>query len=71
MHIQLLNFTPDKGLPFLIARAHDPFDKKVNWDAEGNPLSTDENPYALTFDPTYTYASMQKRRLFIHLAFHF
>lgn len=67
----LLNFTPDKNIPFLIARSHDPFDKKVVYDSEGNPISTPENPYALTFDPTYTYASMQKRRLFINLLFRF
>ncbi|GIV29612.1 MAG: hypothetical protein KatS3mg028_0678 [Bacteroidia bacterium] len=67
----LLNFTPDKNIPFLIARAHDPFDKKVLWDDEGNPVSTQENPYALTFDPTYTYASMQKRRVFFQVNFRF
>lgn len=67
----LLNFTPDKNIPFLIARSQDPFDKKVVYDSEGNPISTPENPYALTFDPTYTYASMQKRRLFINLLFRF
>ncbi|GIV26432.1 MAG: hypothetical protein KatS3mg027_0246 [Bacteroidia bacterium] len=67
----LLNFTPDKGIPFLIARTHDPFDKYVQFDNNGNPLPTSENPYALTFDPTYTYASMQKRRVFINVSFHF
>ncbi|MCX7729575.1 MAG: TonB-dependent receptor, partial [Bacteroidia bacterium] len=27
----ILNFTPNKNIPFLISRAHDPFDKKVQW----------------------------------------
>lgn len=67
----LLDFTPDKNIPFLIARTHDPFDKNVVFDNEGNPVPTGENPYALTFDPTYTFASMQKRRLFINVSFHF
>lgn len=67
----ILNFTPDKNIPFLIARAHDPFDKKVVFDNEGNPIPTTENPYALTFDPSYAYASMQKRRVFFNLSFHF
>jgi outer membrane receptor for ferrienterochelin and colicins len=53
----LLNWTPVKGNPFLIARAHDPFDKKVNDPAD--------NPYNLTFDPSYVYAPNQGRRLFL------
>ncbi len=65
----LLDFTPDKNIPFLIARSHDPFDKNVLFDNNGIPISTQENPYALTFDPTYTYASMQKRRFFIAITF--
>lgn len=67
----ILDFTPDKNIPFLIARAHDPFDKNVVVDSSGNPLPTSENPYALTFDPTYTYASMQKRRWFIGFSIRF
>ncbi|HPQ07661.1 MAG TPA: TonB-dependent receptor plug domain-containing protein [Bacteroidia bacterium] len=67
----ILDFTPDKNIPFLIARAHDPFDKNVSFDSNGNPLPTSENPNALTFDPTYTYASMQHRRFFINISFNF
>ncbi|MEW6774221.1 MAG: TonB-dependent receptor plug domain-containing protein [Bacteroidota bacterium] len=67
----ILDFTPDKNIPFLIARSHDPFDKNVVFDSSGNPLPTSENPYALTFDPTYTYASMQKRRWFIGFSIRF
>ncbi len=31
----LLNWTPNKGNPFIIARANDPFDKNVQFDANG------------------------------------
>src|SRR5690606_38729665 len=41
----LLNWTPAKGNPFIIARAHDPFDKNVVFDTNGNAVSTPENPY--------------------------
>jgi outer membrane receptor for ferrienterochelin and colicins len=61
----LLNWTPNRGNPFLIARAHDPFDRQVQFDAGGQPLSTPENPYALTFDPTYMYAPNQGIRGFL------
>ncbi|WP_353196930.1 TonB-dependent receptor [Parapedobacter defluvii] len=61
----LLNWTPNKGVPFLIARPHDPFDKLVDWDANGQPAVTAENPYALTFDPSYVYAPNQGARGFI------
>lgn len=61
----LLNQTPGKGLPFLIARAHDPFDKNVQFDASGNALATADNPYALTFDPSYSFASNQGIRFYI------
>ncbi len=60
----LLNWTPAKSVPFLIARAHDPFDKNVSYDANGQVQATPSNPYALTFDPTYVYAPNQGRRLF-------
>jgi outer membrane receptor for ferrienterochelin and colicins len=50
----LLNWTPAKNTPFLIARANDPFDKNVQVD----------NPYNLTFDPNYVYAPNQGRRAF-------
>lgn len=61
----ILNWTPAKGNSFLIARAHDPFDKKVEYDAGGNVKQTPENPYALTFDPAYVFAPNQGRRLFL------
>lgn len=61
----LLNWTPNKGNPFLIARTTDPFDKKVQYDANGQITATAENPYALSFDPTYVYAPNQGIRLFI------
>ncbi|MEO0311805.1 MAG: hypothetical protein RIQ89_1462 [Bacteroidota bacterium] len=60
----LLNWTPAKGVPFLIARSHDPFDKQVNYNLDGSIASTPENPYALSFDPTYVYAPNQGARIF-------
>jgi outer membrane receptor for ferrienterochelin and colicins len=63
----LFNWTPVKGNPFLIARAHDPFDKRVDFDGTGNVLQTPENPYALTFDPSYVFAPNQGRRFFAGL----
>lgn len=61
----LLNWTPNRGNPFLIARAHDPFDKQVQFDSNGNALSTNENPYGLTFDPSYVYGPNQGIRVFM------
>lgn len=60
----LLNWTPAKNTPFSIARSHDPFDKKLEYDGNGNILATAENPYALSFDPTYVYAPNQGIRFF-------
>ena len=60
----LLNWTPARNNAFLIARAHDPFDKKVEWDNNGQVIPTTENPYALTFDPNYVYAPNQGIRGF-------
>ncbi len=60
----LLDWTPNRGNPFLIARAEDPFDRNVVFDASGNPVATADNPYALTFDPTYVYAPNQGIRAF-------
>ncbi|MDT0554247.1 TonB-dependent receptor [Urechidicola vernalis] len=65
----LLNWTPNKGNPFIIARAHDPFDKDVVFDNDGNVVPTPENPYALTFDPSYVYAPNQGIRGFIGLRY--
>ncbi|MBL7473804.1 TonB-dependent receptor [Robertkochia sediminum] len=65
----LLNWTPDQDVPFLIARANDPFDKNVTFDNAGNALPTPDNPYALTFDPSYVYASNQGIRTFFGLRY--
>lgn len=51
----LLNWTPAKNIPFLIARTEDPFDKNLGVN----------NPYDLTFDPTYVYAPNQGIRGFL------
>lgn len=51
----LLNWTPNKGNPFIIARTNDPFDKHLDVD----------NPYNLTFDPTYVYGPNQNIRGFL------
>ncbi|KAA2244766.1 TonB-dependent receptor [Chitinophaga agrisoli] len=58
----LLNFRPRKDA---IARSTDPFDKKVVHDPQGNVLPTPDNPYALTFDPSYVYAPNQGIRGFL------
>jgi len=60
----LLNWTPAKNVPFLVARSHDPFDKSVEYHVDGTVKATAENPYALTFDPSYVYAPNQGIRLF-------
>jgi len=60
----LLDWTPNKGNPFIIARTNDPFDKNVTFDANGNAVATPDNPYALTFDPSYVYAPNQGIRGF-------
>ncbi len=65
----LLNWTPNKGNPFIIARAHDPFDNQVEFDGKGNALPTPENPYGLTFDPSYVYGPNQGIRAFLGLRF--
>lgn len=65
----LLNWTPARRVPFLIARAHDPFDKLVEYEPDGSVKVTAENPYGLSFDPAYVYAPNQGRRLFAGLRF--
>lgn len=60
----LLNFTPDKGTPFIIAGANDPFDKNVQFEKNGQVSVTPSNPYGLTFDPNYVYAPNQGIRAF-------
>lgn len=65
----LLDWTPNRGNPFIIARAKDPFDKDVAFDSNGNVLATPNNPYALTFDPTYVYGPNQGIRGFLGLRY--
>jgi len=65
----LLNWTPNKGNPFIIARANDPFDKNVQYNTNGTVLATPENPYALTFDPGYVYGPNQGIRGFLGIRY--
>jgi len=62
----VMDWTPARDVPFLIARSHDPFDKKVVF-ANGIAQRTSENPYGLTFDPSYVYTANQGRRIFFGL----
>lgn len=64
----LLNYTPPANS---IARAFDPFDKGVIFDSGGAVIPTPENPNALTFDPSYVYASNQGIRGFIGFRYQF
>ncbi|MBX2931713.1 MAG: TonB-dependent receptor [Chitinophagaceae bacterium] len=61
----LLNWTPNKGNPFIIARTNDPFDKEVQFDTNGQAIATPNNPYGLTFDPAYVYGPNQGARGFV------
>lgn len=61
----LLNWTPNQGNPFIIARTNDPFDKEVLFGSDGQAIATLNNPYGLTFDPTYVYAPNQGARVFL------
>lgn len=65
----LLNWTPNKGNPFIIARSHDPFDKDVQYDGNGQVIATPSNPNALTFDPTYVFAPNQGIRAFLGIRY--
>ncbi|WP_299097977.1 TonB-dependent receptor [uncultured Winogradskyella sp.] len=84
----LLNWTPNKGNPFIIARADDPFDQNVEYNETGSTqtypvpnstrtievengavIPTSNNPYALTFDPSYVYGPNQGIRLFFGLRY--
>jgi len=62
----LLNFTPASNS---IARSFDPFDKEVIFDANGQATATPNNPNALTFDPSYVYASNRGIRMFLGLRY--
>ena len=61
----LLNWTPDRSTPFLIARSQDPFDRGVDFDQNGNVLASPTNPNALSFDAAYVYAPQQGIRGFL------
>jgi len=65
----LLDWTPNRGNPFIIARSHDPFDKNVQFDPQGNVVATADNPFALTFDPNYVYGPNQGIRGFFGLRY--
>ncbi|MCC6817408.1 MAG: TonB-dependent receptor [Bacteroidia bacterium] len=65
----ILNFLPSNGNPFIIARTNDPFDKRVQYDTNGQVMATQTNPYALTFDPSYVYAPNQGIRAYFGLRF--
>lgn len=60
----LLNWTPNRGNPFIIARANDPFDKNVIFDSNDSAVVTPDNPNGLTFDPSYVYGPNQGIRGF-------
>lgn len=62
----LLNFTPASNS---IARPFDPFDRNVLFGPGGEVVATPENPHALTFDPSYVYASNQGIRGFLGLRY--
>jgi len=65
----LLNWTPNSGNPFIIARAHDPFDENVVFDGNGQAVPTSDNPYGLTFDPAYVYGPNQGARAFLGIRY--
>lgn len=65
----LLDWTPNRGNPFIIARANDPFDENVVFDANGNAVATADNPFALTFDANYVYGPNQGIRGFFGLRY--
>ena len=62
----ILNFTPADNS---IARSFDPFDNSVVFDSNGKATVTPDNPNALTFDPSYVYASNQGIRGFLGIRY--
>jgi outer membrane receptor for ferrienterochelin and colicins len=62
----ILNFTPADNS---IARSFDPFDNSVVFDSNGQATVTPDNPNALTFDPSYVYASNQGIRGFLGISY--
>jgi len=67
----LLNWTPNQNTEFIIARSNDPFDNNVQYDPNGNIMATANNPYALTFDPSYVYAANQGIRFLLGVKYSF
>ena len=66
----LLNWTPWKNQDEpIIARSFDPFDREVEFDANGEVLAGPNNPNALTFDPSYVYAPNQGIRGFLGIRY--
>lgn len=43
----------------------DPFDKNVTFDNNGQAMATPDNPYGLSFDPTYVFGPNQGFRMFL------
>ena len=64
----ILNFIPPANS---IARSFDPFDKNVMFDNQGIAMVTPNNPYALTFDPSYIFTSNQGIRIFFGMRLNF
>jgi outer membrane receptor for ferrienterochelin and colicins len=64
----ILNFIPPANS---IARSFDPFDKNVMFDNQGIAMVTPNNPYALTFDPSYVFTSNQGIRIFFGMRLNF
>jgi outer membrane receptor for ferrienterochelin and colicins len=62
----ILNFTPADNS---IARSFDPFNNSVVFDSNGQATVTPDNPNALTFDPSYVYASNQGIRGFLGIRY--
>lgn len=65
----VLNWTPAKDAPFLLANSRDPFDQNVQYDNNGSIVATPQNPYGLHFDTEYLYGTMQGRRAFLGLRY--
>ena len=63
----ILDFKPAANS---IARAFDPFDKEVRFGNSGQVIPTQNNPNALSFDPSYVYYSNQGRNGFIGIRYH-
>jgi outer membrane receptor for ferrienterochelin and colicins len=65
------NLLDSKPLRESIARSFDPFDKEVTFDKDNRPVSTSNNPNALSFDPSYSYMSQQGIRSFVSIQWSF